>query len=63
MLTPLSILRIITNTKQKGEILYLPGALERCKNWPRWRIVDSDIHNGSAVGSKVGHTLKILNVV
>ena len=63
MLTPLSILRLITNAKQKGKILCLPGALETCKDWPHWLIVDSDIHNGSAVGCKIGHTrtLKILN--
>jgi len=54
---------MITNTKQKGEILCLPGALERCNDWRHWRNVDSDIHNGWAVGSKVGHTLKILNAV
>ena len=56
MLTPLSILRIITNTKQEGEILCLPGALERWNYRPHWRIVDSDIHNGWAVGSKLEHT-------
>jgi hypothetical protein len=65
MLIPLSILYFvdITNTKQKRIILCLPGALKWCKNWPHWHVVDSDIHNGSAVGSKVGHTLKILNAV
>jgi len=63
MLTPLSILRIISNTKQKGEILYVPGAMERYNDWPQRRDVDSDIHNGWAVGSKGGHTLKILNAV
>ena len=63
MLTRLSIWRIITNTKQKGEILCLPGVSERCKYWSLWRIVHSDILNGLTVGSKAGHTLNILNAV